>query len=53
MRGVAADCAVGTDRSGPNIGDYRGARDAMKKRGLCLCVHGETWHVQAGNDWLA
>jgi hypothetical protein len=53
VRGIAADCAVGTDRNGPNIGDFRGARDAMKKRGLCLCVGGETWHVQRGSNWLA
>jgi hypothetical protein len=53
VRGIAADCAVGTSRDGSNIGDYKGARDAMKKRGLCLCVGGETWHVQRGDNWLA
>jgi hypothetical protein len=53
IRGVAADCAVGTDRSGPNIGDFKGARDAMRRRGICLCVRGETWHVQRGDNWQA
>jgi hypothetical protein len=53
VRGIAADCAVGTTRDGANIGDYRGAREAMKKRGLCLCVGGETWHVQQGDNWVA
>jgi hypothetical protein len=53
VRGIAADCAVGNTRDGSNIGDHKGARDAMKKRGLCLCVGGETWHVQRGDNWLA
>jgi hypothetical protein len=53
VRGIAADCAVGTTRDGANIGDYKGAREAMKKRGLCLCVGGETWHVQRGDNWAA
>lgn len=53
VRGIAADCAVGNTRDGANIGDYKGARDAMKKRGLCLCVTGETWHVQRGDNWVA
>jgi hypothetical protein len=51
--GRAADCAVGADRNGPNIGDFRGAREAMRRRGLCLPVGGETWHVEIGNNWKA
>lgn len=49
VRGVAADCAI----NGVNIGNYPGAREAMRKHGLCLNVSGEPWHVQVGNDWYA
>jgi hypothetical protein len=49
--GRAADCAVGTDRNGPDIGNVRGAREALRRRGLCLPVTGEAWHVEIGNDW--
>lgn len=53
VRGIAADCGVGVDRNGTDIGNYPGARDAMKRRGLCLCVPGEAWHVQRGDTWAA
>ena len=45
----AADCAVG----GRNIGDFPGARAALKRHGLCLPVPGETWHVEKGDNWRA
>lgn len=51
--GMAADCAIGRDRNGPNIGDVAGAREALKRRGLCLAATGETWHVEIGNEWRA
>lgn len=38
---------------GMNIGDYPGAREALKRMGLCLPVGGETWHVEIGNNWRA
>lgn len=49
-RGVAADCGI----RGINIGNYPGARKALKAEGLCLNVASESWHVQiAGNgvEW--
>jgi hypothetical protein len=49
VRGVAAD--VGID--GRDIGDYPGARDAMKAEGLSLRVPGEDWHVELGGVWNA
>ena len=49
--GNAADCAVGRDRNAPNIGDVPGARQALKRRGLCLAATGESWHVEVGNEW--
>ncbi len=47
--GRAADCQV----NGTNIGDYHGARDAMRRHGLCLPVPGEPWHVEVGTNWRA
>lgn len=47
--GDAADCQI----KNQNIGAYPGARDAMRKHGLCLPVIGEDWHVERGNRWRA
>lgn len=49
VRGVAAD--VGID--GRDIGDYPGARSAMREQGLCLRVPGEDWHTEVGTTWNA
>jgi len=48
-KGEAADCGI----LGQNIGNYPGAREAMKAEGLCLPVKGESWHVEEeeGNTW--
>jgi len=55
--GNAADVGV-VDKRGSrvNIGDYPGARAAMKRVGLCLPVGSpqrEPWHVEIGNTWRA
>jgi hypothetical protein len=47
--GRAADCVV----DGKNIGDVPGARGMLTKRGLCLPVPGEPWHVEFGTVWKA
>jgi len=47
--GNAADAAI----DGVNIGDYPGARVAMRKHGLCLPVRGEAWHCELGSRWAA
>lgn len=47
--GKAADCSV----RGVNIGNYPGARDAMKRNDLCLPVPGEPWHCERGTNWRA
>lgn len=47
--GEAAD--VGCLRTGANVGDIPGARDAMRALGLCLPVGGEAWHVEEGTTW--
>lgn len=49
--GLAAD--VVTHRTKRNIGNVKKIRAAMKKRGLCLPVPNEPWHVEAGNVWRA
>lgn len=49
VRGIAADCGI----DGRDIGDYPGAREAMRAEGLCLRVPGEDWHVEVGNTWAA
>lgn len=49
VRGIAADCGI----DGRDIGDYPGARDAMRAEGLCLRVVGEDWHVEVGDTWRA
>ena len=49
VRGVAADCGI----EGRDIGDYPGARDAMRAAGLSLRVPGEDWHVERGSVWNA
>jgi hypothetical protein len=49
--GDAAD--VGTLRGGVNIGNVPGAREAMRRLGLCLPVPGEPWHVEVGDRWSA
>lgn len=49
VRGIAADCGI----DGRDIGDYPGARDAMRAEGLCLRVPGEDWHVEVGDTWRA
>jgi hypothetical protein len=54
MQGEAADCHL-VYRNGVrvNIGSDDRARQLMRKRGLCLPVPGETWHVEIGNRWRA
>jgi hypothetical protein len=49
IRGVAADCGI----NGLDIGDYPGARAAMRAEGLSLRVAGEDWHVEIGEVWNA
>jgi hypothetical protein len=49
IRGVAADCGI----DGLDIGDYPGARAAMRAEGLSLRVAGEDWHVEIGEVWNA
>lgn len=49
VRGIAADCGI----NGRDIGDYPGARAAMKAEGLCLRVPNEDWHVERGTTWNA
>lgn len=51
--GNAADVRKDAGRWSGNLGDIPGARDAMKKWGLCLPVPGETWHAEIGNSWRA
>ena len=47
--GIAADASI----RGINIGDFPGARAAMKRHGLSLPVPGEPWHVEPGSIWRA
>lgn len=47
--GNAADCSI----NGVDIGNFPGAREALRRHGLCLPVGGEPWHVQTGNNWNA
>lgn len=50
----AADCQLEhTDGRQTNIGADQRARALMRKRGLCLPVPGETWHVEIGTRWSA
>ena len=50
----AADCQLEfPDGRQLNIGDDPRARALLRKRGLCLPVPGETWHVERGNVWRA
>ena len=49
--GRAADCAVGTNRDGRDLGEHPGAREALRRRGLCLPVNKEDWHVERGSTW--
>jgi D-alanyl-D-alanine carboxypeptidase len=52
--GKAADCQI-VDPHGnhANIGDNEKARAALRRRGLCLPVAGEKWHVEVGTTWNA
>jgi hypothetical protein len=49
VRGVAADCGI----DGIDIGNYPGAREAMKAEGVSLRVPGEPWHAELGDVWNA
>jgi hypothetical protein len=49
VRGVAADCGI----DGRDIGEVPGARNAMRRHGVCLPVPREDWHVEVGNEWNA
>jgi hypothetical protein len=53
-KGHAADCQL-VHRNGQmvNIGADKKARELLRKRGLCLPVPGESWHVEEGNVWKA
>lgn len=51
-RGRAVDCGV-MNPGYRSIGYYQPARNAMRKRGLCLPVGGEPWHVERGGNWRA
>lgn len=52
--GKAADCQIVDARGDQaNIGDNPEARAAMRRRGLCLPVAGEKWHVEIGTTWNA
>jgi hypothetical protein len=52
--GRAADVVLGANHA-IDIGDLPECRTAMKKRGLCLPVPGEPWHVEIdrGQGWRA
>ena len=47
--GGAADVSV----RGANVGDSKRRRNKLKEYGLCLPVHGESWHVQVGDKWAS
>ena len=50
----AADVVVELDggRQLVNVGEYLPARQALRRKGLCLPVgSGETWHVEVGETW--
>lgn len=48
----AVDCGVlGNSGAYHSIGLYKGARESMRRHGLCLPVPGEQWHVQVGDLW--
>lgn len=50
----AADCVIDSGASkGIPVGQHLPFRRAMRKRGLCLPVGGEPWHVEPGNTWRA
>ncbi|MDQ5820061.1 MAG: hypothetical protein M3540_01295 [Actinomycetota bacterium] len=52
--GCAADCQiVYANGSMADIGNDKKARELLKKRGLCLPVPGEAWHVERGTVWKA
>lgn len=52
--GLAGDCyLVLRDGRMVNIGTIQSARAALRNRGLCLPVPGETWHVERGTTWRA
>jgi hypothetical protein len=51
--GKACDVRKYPPRGTASIGDIVGARDAMKRHGLCLPVPGEKWHVEVGTTWRA
>lgn len=56
--GKAADCQLVRENGHANkhmvnIGDDERARLSMRKRGLCLPVPGEPWHVERGTTWKA
>lgn len=48
-RGKAADVYIGV----VPVGHNGAVRRAMKRRGLCLPVKGEPWHVERGTTWNA
>jgi hypothetical protein len=50
--GKAVDCGI-IDKNGNyhSIGDFPGARAALKHAGLCLPVNGEAHHVERGDNW--
>lgn len=52
--GKALDCGI-VDKHGnyTSIGNYPGARVAIRANGLCLPVPGEAWHLEIGNTWRA
>lgn len=49
VRGIAADAGI----DGRDIGEWPGARAAMRRHGLSLRVPGEDWHVEVGSTWNA
>lgn len=54
QQGHAADCQlVYANGQMVNIGADKKARELLRKRGLCLPVPGEPWHVEEGNVWRA
>lgn len=51
--GSAADMGVVRNGKYTSIGNVPKARKAMRRRGLCLPVPGEPWHVEIGSTWRA
>lgn len=54
--GNACDTSIlrsGRGGSFVNVGAWSGAREEMRRLGLCLPVGGENWHIERGTAWRA